>query len=173
MKRATVSIQLTATGEWYEVSGYACEIDGLELVVHHLCEGPDPILGAPAFDASKWTVTEPRTGRSIYQGAPTRSAAIKRAQAEIQARGGAQVVRTQVAALADPEAALLTTLGEPKRPREELVAAYAAAIRVGGGKVNWSKVNAAIVERLSKTALREIKRRAWEIVEDPTSSRAA
>lgn len=174
MKRATVSIHLTATGEYREVEGYLCEIEGLELVVHRTCLGLDG-GGAPILSSKQWTVTEPRTGRSIVAGISTRRLAILLAREEIECQGGAQAVERQVAALADAEGQLLTMVSEKEREKRELVAVYATAIRTNA-TVDWAKVNAAIIKRWSKTALRDIKRQAWEIVhqkDQPTSQRAA
>ena len=50
---------------------------------------------------------------------------------------------------------------------------YAEAIRTRGDHSAefWGDLNWEIVERWSRTALRRVKTRAWQIVEEPTDER--
>jgi hypothetical protein len=83
-----------------EVDGYICEIDGILLCVHRSLEHRGPGLAAK-LSADHWTVTEPKTGRAIWDGsvafdAPDkrypRSYAIHRAECVIAENGGARAV---------------------------------------------------------------------------------
>jgi hypothetical protein len=56
---------------------------------------------------------------------------------------------------------------KPGRQAAEEAAAqdYADAIWAGAGKTDWASLNEYIVRRWSRTALKRIKARAWQIIE--------
>lgn len=110
MKRAVVSVRLQdhagKPAGSQEIVGYACEIDGIPLVVHRSITF-DLVEGKRVPSATDWTVTEPRTGLSIWDGSvawdkPEKpyppSFAIYRAECVIAERGGPQAVEDAVAA---------------------------------------------------------------------------
>lgn len=85
MKRATVTCAMDYFAAGVLVpettEGYACEVFGVPMVVHHLLRyegGPHPRL---------WTVTEPTTGR-LVSTARTRALAIECAEEAVFAEGG-------------------------------------------------------------------------------------
>lgn len=47
-------------------------------------------------------------------------------------------------------------------PKDAIAATYGFMILYGRGATNWGAVNRAIIERWSKTALEQIKRKAWK-----------
>jgi len=47
---------------------------------------------------------------------------------------------------------------------------YAWGIRYHESEIDWPRVNAAIIERWSKSALAYIKRRAWKVLRDDPDS---
>lgn len=64
--------------------------------------------------------------------------------------------------LANCESTLLREIAEPSWTRRLVAQTYALALRSSErGKVDWKKVNQAIVERWSLSALNWIKRQAW------------
>ena len=64
----------------------------------------------------------------------------------------------------DCERVLLEEIANPKVRRKSVAMTYAWAIRstqAGMDTVDWKKVNAAIIERWSRSALEWIKKQAW------------
>lgn len=62
------------------------------------------------------------------------------------------------------ESVLLMECGIPQIKRNSIAITYRLAMeaeREGREKIDWSKVNAAIIERWSKSGLQYIKNRAW------------
>ena len=60
------------------------------------------------------------------------------------------------------EDALLREIAEPELHRKDVALTYAFAVRSSeNATINWSKVNGAIIERWSMSALEWIKREAW------------
>lgn len=109
MRRALVSLARTENdgshAGFQDVHGYACEIEGIEFVVHRSLER-DPADGSWVLSTEDWTVTEPRTGMSIWDGSATwdkpeksytREFAIHRAECFLAERGGVEAVEKQVA----------------------------------------------------------------------------
>jgi hypothetical protein len=68
-----------------------------------------------------------------------------------------------VAVLADPERVLLEEIADDRLKREDIAASYALAMKTPD-KVDWPKVNRAIIDRWSKSGLVFIKERAWKVV---------
>lgn len=66
--------------------------------------------------------------------------------------------------LADPERVLLEEIADPRMKRADVAASYALALKTPD-EVDWKKVNAAIIERWSLSALKWIKTRAWKTAE--------
>lgn len=112
MKRAWVSIALpprvyAGVGRRLEVDGYACEVAGLDMVVHRALTpvraGMKIGSATPVFSKTYWTVTEPKTGLAI-NGYAWRSGsieqAIEAAEHMIETNGGVESVETRVAAAA-------------------------------------------------------------------------
>ena len=68
--------------------------------------------------------------------------------------------------LADPEAQLLAEIADKAMKRRDVAMTYRLAWRAtlgpDGATVDWPKVNEAIVERWSLSALAFIKKTAWE-----------
>ena len=63
--------------------------------------------------------------------------------------------------LADPEGQLLEEIADPKMTRRQVALTYGLAIRGDHSRVDWPKVNGAIVARWSPSALEWIKGFAW------------
>jgi hypothetical protein len=64
-----------------------------------------------------------------------------------------------------PEVALLMECSIPEISRNNIARTYRSAIESehnGEERIDWEKVNAAIIERWSKSGLQYIKRRAWK-----------
>lgn len=108
MKRATVYVHLQDRHGnpegLQEIVGYACEIDGISLVVHRSITR-DIVADKRVPSATDWTVTEPRTGASVWDGAATwdkpdkpypRSYAIHRAEVAIAEHGGPAALEAAV-----------------------------------------------------------------------------
>lgn len=66
-------------------------------------------------------------------------------------------------ALCDPEGTLLSEIADKRMKREDVALSYALAIR-GGEEIDWSKVNQAIIDRWSFSALKWIKEYAWRAI---------
>ena len=62
--------------------------------------------------------------------------------------------------LADPEGQLLEEIANPKMTRRDVAMTYRLALR-NADRVDWPKVNWAIAERWSLSALQWIKKFAW------------
>ncbi len=68
--------------------------------------------------------------------------------------------------LANCEAALLAEIADTVFKRKDVAQTYAMALMSSErDKVDWKKVNAAIVERWSVSGLKFIKEAAWKMVE--------
>ena len=67
--------------------------------------------------------------------------------------------------LCDCENMLLREIGDKHFYRNDIATTYALAIMQKTEKVDWAKVNRAILERWSHSALVYIKNRAWAIAE--------
>ena len=67
--------------------------------------------------------------------------------------------------LADPEGDLLREIADPKMTRNDVRLTYRLALR-SQDRVDWGKVNRAIIERWSETALLLIKKWAWQDVKE-------
>ena len=64
--------------------------------------------------------------------------------------------------LCNCERVLLEEIADPRMKRRDVAQTYALAVRsTEVGKVKWEKVNQAIVERWSESALKWIKEQAW------------
>ena len=75
--------------------------------------------------------------------------------------------------LTNCEATLLRDIAEPTATRRYVAETYALAIRSSyHPTVDWGKVNRAIIERWSLSALNWIKREAWKRVEHARAFRA-
>ena len=60
------------------------------------------------------------------------------------------------------ESTLLDEISNPKIKRNDVTQTYALAVRSSeANKVDWAKVNKAIMDRWSRSALHYIKDRAW------------
>ncbi len=66
--------------------------------------------------------------------------------------------------LCDCENVLLEEISSPEMKRRDIALTYGLAL-VSGEKIDWSKVNQAIMERWSINALIWIKTQAWKITE--------
>ena len=66
--------------------------------------------------------------------------------------------------LCDCENVLLEEIARPEMKRRDIALTYGLAL-VSGEKIDWSKVNQAIIERWSINALIWIKTQAWKITE--------
>ena len=64
--------------------------------------------------------------------------------------------------LADPEGQLLEEIADPRMTRNDVRLTYRLALR-SQDRVDWGKVNRAIIERWSATTLKQIKAWAWKI----------
>jgi hypothetical protein len=64
--------------------------------------------------------------------------------------------------LGDPEGQLLKEIADPSMTRRDVALTYGLAIRSGKERVDWPKVNRAIVDRWSLSALEWIKDFAWK-----------
>lgn len=64
--------------------------------------------------------------------------------------------------LVNPEGVLLEEIADKRLKREDVAMSYAFAIRQDA-KLDWRKVNEAIIDRWSLSALKWIKERAWKI----------
>lgn len=64
--------------------------------------------------------------------------------------------------LADPEGQLLEEIADPSMKRRDVALTYGLAIRGGQERVDWRKVNEAIVGRWSLSGLQQIKDFAWK-----------
>ena len=63
----------------------------------------------------------------------------------------------------DCERILLKEIADPKATRDELALTYGLSLCSSEFKtIDWAKVNRAIIERWSMSALLYIKRRAWK-----------
>jgi hypothetical protein len=64
--------------------------------------------------------------------------------------------------LADPQGQLLEEIADKRFTRRDVAMTYRIAVRRGGGdRVDWPKVNRAIIDRWSVSALIYIKKLAW------------
>lgn len=68
-------------------------------------------------------------------------------------------------ALCDPEDVLLREIADKRMKREDVALSYALALRTPD-EVDWPKVNHAIIDRWSMSALKWIKTYAWKCVRD-------
>jgi len=101
-----VTIALNPPSFWrtdrLEVSGYECQAEGVDLVVHRSLAKARSGIGPhdPRLSKTYWSVTEPRTGTAICEGTSrqTRSIAdaIERAEIEIANNGGKEGVEKAV-----------------------------------------------------------------------------
>lgn len=66
--------------------------------------------------------------------------------------------------LCDCENVLLEEIASPEMKRRDIALTYGLAL-VSGEKIDWGKVNQAIMERWSQNALIWIKTQAWKITE--------
>jgi hypothetical protein len=66
--------------------------------------------------------------------------------------------------LVDPEGTILNEIADPRMKRDDVALTYAFAIRQRA-EMDWSKVNHAIIDRWSLSALKYIKERAWRLVD--------
>jgi hypothetical protein len=64
--------------------------------------------------------------------------------------------------LADPQGQLLEEIADPAMKRRDVALTYGLALRGDVDRVDWPKVNKAIIERWSVAALRWIKDFAWK-----------
>lgn len=65
--------------------------------------------------------------------------------------------------LVDPEGQLLAEIADRRLTRDDVAATYALALGAREGVVDWSKINHAIIERWSMSALRYVKEKAWRL----------
>jgi len=63
--------------------------------------------------------------------------------------------------LADPEGQLLEEIADPKMTRRQVALTYGLAVRGDQSRVDWPRVNRAIVARWSPSTLEWIKKFAW------------
>ena len=63
--------------------------------------------------------------------------------------------------LADPEGQLLEEIGNPAMRRRDVALTYRLAARRSQDRVDWGKVNRAIIDRWSVSGLEWIKKFAW------------
>lgn len=94
MKHATATINLNPKvfGDKagpFDVSGYACEIEGEPMVLHRSVE-LDRETGEARLSTKQWTVSEPRTGTAIRRSFPgqTREQILASAKAVVAGQGG-------------------------------------------------------------------------------------
>ena len=66
--------------------------------------------------------------------------------------------------LIDCERVMLDEISMPEITRDSLAITYAFGLR-GDESIDWEKVNHAIIERWSLSALEYIKRKAWNMLE--------
>lgn len=64
--------------------------------------------------------------------------------------------------LGDPEGTMLREIEDAAMKREDVALSYAMGLRAPD-EVDWSKVNHAIIDRWSLSALKWIKERAWKL----------
>jgi hypothetical protein len=68
--------------------------------------------------------------------------------------------------LAACEATILGEIADPKFKRAQVATTYALCLRSSErDRIDWGKVNRAILDRWSPAALKWIKERAWKIAE--------
>ena len=67
--------------------------------------------------------------------------------------------------MVDPQGQLLREVADPRMKRDDVALTYAFALRQPG-EVDWAKVNHAIIDRWSLSALKYIKEQAWKRVSD-------
>jgi hypothetical protein len=72
-------------------------------------------------------------------------------------------------ALADPERVLMEEIADKRMKREDVALTYALAI-ASGEEIDWPKVNRAIMDRWSASAMRWIKEFAWRQIRRSTQS---
>jgi hypothetical protein len=76
--------------------------------------------------------------------------------------------------LVDPERHLLEDISDRRMTRDDVALTYAFALRQCGpwssDEVDFAKVNHAILDRWSMSALKYIKTKAWRLVEDAQST---
>ncbi len=61
---------------------------------------------------------------------------------------------------------LYEAIGDPKATRDDVAALYALGLRRSViEESNWAKINQAIIDRWSMSALRYVKEKAWKLVE--------
>jgi len=64
--------------------------------------------------------------------------------------------------LANCEVALLQEIADPQMTRRDVAKTYALTLRSSErNSIDWKKVNQAIIQRWSKSALSWIKKQAW------------
>lgn len=66
----------------------------------------------------------------------------------------------------DPEGTILSEIADKRMPRKTVAITYAFLMAQKGGAADWPKINIAIRERWSPSALDWIKKKAWKIVAD-------
>lgn len=108
--KATVQIHLAYGEGWRTIDGWEVDVCGVPMVAH-----PSFLRGygndATVLSESKWSVTEPRTGSTIFDGTKhwaldpqTMEIAVEGAAAEVESLGGAEIVEAKIAErLADPD----------------------------------------------------------------------
>lgn len=62
------------------------------------------------------------------------------------------------------EGAILREIAEPQMKRDDIALTYAFGLR-SSEEIDWPKVNKAIMDRWSLSALKYIKERAWKLHE--------
>ena len=63
----------------------------------------------------------------------------------------------------DPQGELLREVADSRMKRDDVALTYAFALR-SRDEIDWLKVNEAIIDRWSLSALKYIKERAWKLV---------
>ena len=121
---------------------------------------PQPVPGHPGW---VWWLRRPggmlfaRRGRPVVRGHNWTVLLARIRAAEQGEDAGMSDMRIE---LADPEGQLLEEIADPKMKRRDVAMTYRLALR-SRDRVDWGKVNRAIIERWSASGLGWIKEFAW------------
>jgi hypothetical protein len=66
-----------------------------------------------------------------------------------------------IVTLVDPEGQMLREIADKRMTRDDVALTYAFGLRDAIDAVDWAKVNRAIIDRWSLSALKYVKAKAW------------
>lgn len=67
--------------------------------------------------------------------------------------------------LAQPTETILREIAQAEMKRTDVAMTYAMCLTMADDYVDWPSINAAIIERWSRSGLEWVKREAWRLVE--------